>query len=61
MVRYIGYRKRDIRVSAGETMVDVALARDLFKLEEIVVSGQATGIERKNLATSVATWSTATK
>ena len=53
-VRYIGYRKRDVRVSAGESVVDVALARDIFKLEEIVVSGQATGIERKNLANAVA-------
>jgi TonB-linked SusC/RagA family outer membrane protein len=54
LVRYIGYHKRDIRVSAGETMVDVALARDVFKLEEIVVSGQVTGVERKNLASAVA-------
>jgi TonB-linked SusC/RagA family outer membrane protein len=53
-VRYIGYRKRDVRVAAGETMVDVTLARDIFKLEEIVVSGQVTGVERKNLASAVA-------
>lgn len=53
-VRYIGYRRRDVRVSPGESVVDVTLARDIFKLEEIVVSGQATGIERKNLASSVA-------
>lgn len=54
LVRSIGYRKRDVQVPAGETVVDVALARDVFKLEEIVVSGQATGIERKNLANAIA-------
>jgi len=55
MIRFIGYRKRDIVVSAGETTMTVQLVKDLFKLEEIVVTGQATGIERKNIATSVAT------
>ena len=54
-VRYIGYRKREVRVSAGESVVDVALARDVFKIEEIVVTGQATGVERRNLANAVAT------
>ncbi|HEY7026604.1 MAG TPA: SusC/RagA family TonB-linked outer membrane protein [Gemmatimonadales bacterium] len=55
MVRFIGYRKRDVVVAAGETTVAIQLAKDLFKLEEIVVTGQATGIERKNVATAVAT------
>jgi TonB-dependent starch-binding outer membrane protein SusC len=55
MIRFIGYRKRDIVVPAGQTTLTVQLVKDLFKLEEIVVTGQATGIERKNIATSVAT------
>ena len=55
MIRFIGYRKRDILVLASQTTMTVQLVKDLFKLEEIVVTGQATGIERKNIATSVAT------
>ena len=35
--------------------VEVALERDYFQLEAIVVTGQATGVERKNLANAVAT------
>jgi TonB-linked SusC/RagA family outer membrane protein len=53
-VRYVGYRKRDIPVPAGMDRVDVLLTRDVLKLEEIVITGQATGIERKNLANAVA-------
>jgi TonB-linked SusC/RagA family outer membrane protein len=53
-VRYVGYRKQDLNIGADQTQIDVALARDVLKLEEIVVTGQATGIERKNLASAVA-------
>jgi TonB-linked SusC/RagA family outer membrane protein len=55
LVRFIGYKKRLVPVGSGEATVDVQLARDILKLEEIVVTGQATGVERKNLATAVAT------
>ena len=54
MARYVGYRKREVSVPAGVSQVDLTLVRDVLKLEEIVVTGQATGIERKNLATAVA-------
>ena len=54
--RLIGYRRGEVRVGAGETgPVTIALARDPFKLEEVVVTGQATGQERRNLANAVAT------
>lgn len=52
-VRAIGYRRQDIRVPAGLLALDVALARDIFKIEEIVITGQATGVERRNLANAV--------
>ncbi len=54
LIRFPGFRKREVRVGAEEAVVDVALARDVLKLEEIVVTGQVTGVERKNLANSVA-------
>ena len=54
--RLIGYRRGEAQVGAGETgPVTIALARDPFKLEEVVVTGQATGQERRNLANAVAT------
>lgn len=55
LVRAVGYRRREVRVSAGATTVDVALGRDVFKIEEIVVTGQATAVERRNLPNAVAT------
>src|SRR5687768_2583790 len=54
-VRAVGYRRQDVRVPAGVSTVEVALGRDVFKIEEIVVTGQATGVERRNLANAVAT------
>src|SRR5688572_14912699 len=49
-VRSIGFKRRDVPVGAGESTVEVALERDYFQLEAIVVTGQATGVERRNLA-----------
>jgi TonB-linked SusC/RagA family outer membrane protein len=53
--RAIGYRSREVTVGASQSTVDVALTRDVFRLEEIVVTGQATGVLRRNLANAIAT------
>ncbi|HEY8105603.1 MAG TPA: TonB-dependent receptor plug domain-containing protein, partial [Gemmatimonadales bacterium] len=54
--RLIGYRRGEVRLGAGESgPVTIALNRDPFKLDEVVVTGQATGQERRNLANAVAT------
>ncbi len=53
-VRAIGYRSADVVVAAGQETADVALGEDIFKLEELVVSGQQTGVERRNATTSTA-------
>jgi TonB-dependent starch-binding outer membrane protein SusC len=53
-VRSIGFKRKDIPVPATANSVQLALERDFFQLEAIVVTGQATGVERKNLANSVA-------
>ncbi|MGH7703076.1 MAG: carboxypeptidase-like regulatory domain-containing protein, partial [Gemmatimonadales bacterium] len=55
LVRLVGYRKREVTVGAGEASVEVVLTRDILRLEEIVVTGQATGVERRNAANAVAT------
>ena len=53
-VRAVGYRRREVPLAAGATSLDLHLAKDVFRMEEIVVTGQATGIERRNLANAVA-------
>lgn len=52
-VRSIGYKRGEIHVPATLGVVQVTLPKDYFKLEAMVVTGQATGIERRNLAISV--------
>ena len=53
-IRSIGFKRKDVTLPASQSAVQVALERDYFQLEAIVVTGQATGVERKNLANSVA-------
>jgi TonB-linked SusC/RagA family outer membrane protein len=59
MVRSIGYKRQQITVPPGQGTVNVALEPDVFKLEEIVITGQATGVEQRNLANAVSTVSAA--
>ncbi|MFN8573886.1 MAG: SusC/RagA family TonB-linked outer membrane protein [Gemmatimonadaceae bacterium] len=53
--RALGHRPQTVEVPAGQNTVNVALGRDNFRLQEVVISGQATGMEKKNLATAVGT------
>jgi TonB-dependent starch-binding outer membrane protein SusC len=59
MFRAIGFKRQQVQVPAGQESVDVALEPDVFKLEEIVITGQATGVEQRNLANAVSTVSAA--
>jgi len=52
--RLIGYTRVEITVPADQATVDFALVQDVFKLGEVVVSGQATTIERRSATTSIA-------
>jgi TonB-linked SusC/RagA family outer membrane protein len=54
-IRRIGYRPVEVRAARGQTDVRATMARDRFQLSEVVVTGQATGVERRNLANAVAT------
>jgi TonB-linked SusC/RagA family outer membrane protein len=51
----IGFKRAQASVPATDATVDIALEPDPFKLEEIVITGQATGVERQNLPNAVAT------
>lgn len=52
-VRRIGYKRKDVPVPANQDTITVILIRDVLNLEQVIVTGQATGIERRNLATAV--------
>ncbi len=53
--RRIGYKRAVVSVGANQFTISVALEADVFKLEEVVVTGRGTGMERRNLANAVAT------
>jgi TonB-linked SusC/RagA family outer membrane protein len=52
-VHLIGYTWRGVVLPAGTAHLAIRLARDPFRLDELVVSGNATSIERRNLAHAV--------
>jgi TonB-dependent starch-binding outer membrane protein SusC len=54
-IRAIGYKGAQATVPQGQASIDVALEPDVFKLEEIVITGQSTGVEQRNLANAVST------
>src|SRR5947209_13976676 len=54
-IRRIGSNPADVVVAAGQNDVRVSLSRDPLRLSDVVVTGQATGVERRNLANAVAT------
>src|SRR5262245_5789445 len=53
-VRRIGYPPKEVPVAAAAATVEITLKRDPLKLDEVVVSGQASAISRRNLANSIA-------
>jgi len=55
LVRSVGFKRRTVPVAADQATADVTLDQDIFNLEAVVVTGQATGVEQKNLANAVTT------
>ncbi|MEO8448476.1 MAG: SusC/RagA family TonB-linked outer membrane protein [Gemmatimonadota bacterium] len=53
-VRAIGLLKKEVPVGPQENDLTIILNPDVFKIEELVVTGQATGTERRAAATSTA-------
>jgi TonB-linked SusC/RagA family outer membrane protein len=54
-VRRIGHNFADLSLPAGQNVVAAALTRDPLRLSDVVVTGQATTVDRRNLANAVAT------
>jgi TonB-dependent SusC/RagA subfamily outer membrane receptor len=57
LIRRIGYRRFLIDLPASQSSIEASLEPDILQLDEVVVTGAATGIERRNLANSVETLS----
>lgn len=55
LVRAIGFKRRTVPVAADQSTVAVRLDQDIFNLEAVVVTGQATGVEQRNLPQAVTT------
>jgi len=54
LVRAIGYKRQELPVAADQTELNVAMVQDVFNLEEVVITGQATETERRSSTTSTA-------
>ena len=53
MFRAIGYARMQMVVSANSATQDVQMEPDVFKLTEVVVTGQATSVERRSATTAI--------
>jgi TonB-dependent starch-binding outer membrane protein SusC len=51
--RRIGYQQLERPVAADESPITIGLVEDVLKLDETVITGQATGVSKRNLATDV--------
>ena len=54
LVRAIGYKRQDLPIAADQSDISVAMVQDVFNLEEVVVTGQATETDRRSSTTSTA-------
>src|SRR5437867_4080900 len=54
-LRRLGYQARTIQAPSTQPTLDVSLDRDVLELGSVVVTGQATTVERRNAATAVST------
>lgn len=55
-VRYIGYKSQTVKItltSAAKITQDFALASDVLKMEEIVVTGMGIGVEKEKLGVTI--------
>ena len=53
--RSLGYKRREIELPAGATSVTISLERDVLRIDQVVITGQATTIERRSAPNAIAT------
>ncbi len=52
LFRYVGYEAKDVSID-NRSVINVALETDTRQLEEVVITGQGVGIQKKRLSTTV--------
>jgi TonB-dependent starch-binding outer membrane protein SusC len=53
LVRAIGFQRQTRRVPPGEQTADFALEKDVLQLEQVVVTGTTTTLEKRNATTAI--------
>ena len=52
-VTYVGYNEKNVEVSADNSQITIELQQSVANLDEVVVTGLASSVQRSNLANSV--------
>lgn len=55
VISQVGYLSKTVEVQSGTAALSIALKNDLMNLDEVVVTGLATSVKRRNLANAVTT------
>lgn len=55
VIQRIGYQSRQVPVPAGQNTVEISLVVDHLEVDELVVTGRATAVQRRNLPNAVET------
>src|SRR5437879_3082632 len=55
LFRSVGYKRRTVPVAADQNRVDATLEPDVFNLEAVVITGQATSVEKRFAPNAVGT------
>ncbi len=55
IVSFVGFRQQEVEVEPGQSDLMIGLREDVLGLDELVVTGLATSVKRRNLANSVGT------
>ena len=53
LVRAIGFQRQTRRIPPGEQTADFSLEKDVLQLEQVVVTGTATTLEKRNATTAI--------
>ncbi len=53
-IKVDGFKTREVQIRPSDDVLELRIARDYFQQDEAIVSGQATSVDRKNAANTVA-------
>ena len=54
VARSLGRKSAEVTVAAGQSTAEILLERYAIEMEQVMITGQATGVQRANVATAVA-------